>query len=222
METIVENLISNDVVITKNFLNDSECRSLVKKIDRSLKRFEWNLDTEHYAVNTESNFLKCYGEYLNDEFEVWCNPFVARILNFTERFRKKIQEQYNYTLYLTDLFFTLNEFNQSSSVHAHRNNSLDLDAAHWNLSFAFYPFAPEDIPQFFILEEYVGGLRFHKQYTLETGDLFIFPSWMHHYTSRNLSQKTKYCLAGNFISFPSDIQVTPDNFEELCKGSYLI
>ena len=81
--------------------------------------------------------------------------------------------------------------NQSTMIHSHENQSPQN-----GVSWVYYVKAPDGCGNL-VFDFNVHTKNFCVSFKPSVGSLILFPSWMPHYTTRNVSNETRISISGN-------------------------
>ena len=94
------------------------------------------------------------------------------------------------TLSLDNYWAHVQEYNQSSNIHDHYGA---------DLSGCYYPDRNSNSASVvYVWKQPQVKISANSKYTPEQGDFFLFPSWLQHYVTRNLSREPRVSISFNF------------------------
>jgi hypothetical protein len=87
---------------------------------------------------------------------------------------------------------------ESTQIHSHRSKQ---DWALLNISWVYYPQIPEgeNLGGRIVFQTQIGAHQtLNRDFDPQVGDFIIFPSWLPHFTTRNVSPKVRISISGNY------------------------
>ena len=101
---------------------------------------------------------------------------------------------------------------ESTQIHSHRSKQ-DWDLL--NTSWVYYPQIPEgeNLGGRIVFQTQVGAHRtLNRDFDPQVGDFIIFPSWLPHFTTRNVSPEIRISISGNY-------RVSEKKYDEVARDS---
>ena len=126
------------------------------------------------------------------------DPAAPEVKQLRATIKKTIHQHIDSRLTEGEIWGHVLRTGESTQIHSHRSKQ---DWALLNTSWVYYPHIPqgENIGGRIVFQTQIGGHQtLNRDFDPQAGDFIIFPSWLPHFTTRNISPEVRISISGNY------------------------
>ena len=128
----------------------------------------------------------------------YIDPDAPEVKQLRHTIKKVMHEHIDPRLNEAEIWAHVLRTGESTMIHSHKSKD---DWGHGNISWVYYPHIPEGKNNGgkIVFQTQIGAIKtLSKDFDPEVGDFIIFPAWLPHFTTRNVSPEARVSISGNY------------------------